>query len=139
MVACCFALRTACERVRADMSLQVEQVTSSRAPPIDRVHLGRYTLGDAALEREVLGLFLAQIPLTIESLRYAESDRDWQIAAHTLKGSGRAIGAWEIARLGQEAEKIGGIADREACAAVIGSIEDAASAIEDYVNASFPD
>jgi HPt (histidine-containing phosphotransfer) domain-containing protein len=121
------------------MSLQVEQLRPSLPAPIDRVHLGRYTLGDAALEREILGLFLSQIPLTIESLRYAETDRDWRVAAHTLKGSGRAIGAWEIARLGQEAEKIGGIADREACAAVIGSIEGAAAAIEDYFMASFPD
>jgi hypothetical protein len=36
--------------------------------PLDHAHLRRYTLGDAKLEREILGLFLAQIPLTIESL-----------------------------------------------------------------------
>jgi HPt (histidine-containing phosphotransfer) domain-containing protein len=125
----------------AEMSLQVDEICTSRpaAAPIDRVHLGRYTLGDSALEREILGLFLAQIPLTIVSMRYAASDREWQMAAHTLKGSGRAIGAWEIARLGQEAEKLGGIGDREACTAVIGSIEDAASEVEAYYSAAFPD
>jgi len=123
------------------MPLQFEQFeTPARgASPVDRAHLGRYTLGDTGLEREVLGLFLAQLPLTIESLQFAASDRDWQVAAHTLKGSGRAVGAWGIARLGLEAEKLGGIADREACRAVIGRIEEAAAEVESYFAAAFPD
>ncbi len=107
--------------------------------PVDRAHLARYTLGDSGLEREVLGLFLAQIPLTIESLQFATSDRDWQIAAHTLKGSARAIGAWGIAHLGLEAEKLGGIADREACTTIISRIEAAAAEVESYFAAAFPD
>jgi len=123
------------------MPLQFEQFETpgGAAAPVDRVHLGRYTLGDSGLEREVLGLFLAQIPLTIESLQFAASDRDWQVAAHTLKGSGRAVGAWGIARLGVEAEKLGGIADRAACRTIIGRIEEAAVEIETYFEATFPD
>ncbi|WP_457848625.1 hypothetical protein, partial [Staphylococcus aureus] len=41
------------------------------AEPIDRAHLNRYTLGSPTLEREILGLFLAQLPLSIEQLRFA--------------------------------------------------------------------
>src|SRR5689334_13235653 len=69
------------------------------ADPIDRAHLGRYTLGSLTLEREVLGLFLAQLPLSIEQLRFASTDREWHVAAHTIKGSARAVGAWHVARL----------------------------------------
>jgi HPt (histidine-containing phosphotransfer) domain-containing protein len=115
------------------------EMAGEAGAPVDRAHLGSYTLGDSRLEREVLGLFLAQIPLTIESLQFAASDRDWQMAAHTLKGSGRAVGAWDIARLGLEAEKLGGIADREACKTMIGRIEKAAAEVETYVAAAFPD
>jgi hypothetical protein len=123
------------------MPLQCEQIETpaSAGSPVDRAHLGRYTLGDMGLEREVLGLFLAQLPLTIESLQFAASDRDWQMAAHTLKGSGRAVGAWGIARLGLEAEKLGGIADREACRTIIGRIVEAAAEVESYFAAAFPD
>jgi len=123
------------------MPQQCEQLEKPRGAeaPVDRVHLGRYTLGDSGLEREVLGLFLAQIPLTIESLQFAQSDRDWQVAAHTLKGSARAVGAWNIAHLGLEAEKLGGIGDREACRSMIGRIEAAAAEVESYIAAAFPD
>ena len=72
--------------------------------PVDLNHLRRYTLGDKALEQEVLRLFLAQLPETIASLRSAATERDWKMAAHTLKGSSRAVGAWRIASLAQEAE-----------------------------------
>lgn len=74
--------------------------------PIDLAHLRRYTLGDKDLETEILGLFLAQLPETIASLRSASTEQDWKIAAHTLKGSSRAVGAWRIARLAQEAEAL---------------------------------
>lgn len=73
--------------------------------PVDLKHLRRYTLGDRALEHEVLELFLTQLPATIASLGAACNDRDWLMAAHTLKGSGRAVGAWRIARLAEQAER----------------------------------
>jgi HPt (histidine-containing phosphotransfer) domain-containing protein len=73
--------------------------------PIDLQHLRRYTMGDPKLEKEVLELFIAQLPLTIRALSEAGSDRDWQMAAHTLKGSGRAVGAWRVARLAEHAER----------------------------------
>jgi HPt (histidine-containing phosphotransfer) domain-containing protein len=111
---------------------------TSACAPVDRTHLGRYTLGDPALEREVLGLFLAQIPLTIESLQFAATDRDWMAAAHTLKGSGRAVGAWTIADLGKQAESLGGIADGLARRSLIARIEEAASEVESYFAEAYP-
>lgn len=122
-----------------DLSLEDIRAEPGFAPwPVDLVHLGRYTLGDAALEREILGLFLGQIPLTIEALKFAPTDKDWYQAAHTLKGSGRAVGAWRVARLAQQAEKLGGIADKAACEAIVARIEEAVAEAEAYVASVFP-
>lgn len=75
-------------------------------PPIDRAHLSRYTFGNAALEIEVLGLFAGQAPETLAWLRTAETAKAWRDAAHTLKGSARAVGAWRVAELAERAEAI---------------------------------
>lgn len=101
--------------------------------PLDLAHLRRYTLGDKALETEVLELFLAQLPETIASLRLAADERDWKIAAHTLKGSSRAVGAWRIAMLAQEAEQLTSGSEPTAWSEAILKLEDAASEARDFV------
>lgn len=103
------------------------------ASVLDHAHLSRYTLDDRGLETEILRLFLAQIPLTIESLKFASMDKDWVIAAHTLKGSARAVGVARLAELGLEAEQLGGISDRDACQCLIAKIEAAAQETETYI------
>jgi HPt (histidine-containing phosphotransfer) domain-containing protein len=107
------------------------------ADPIDRAHLSRYTLGSATLEREILGLFLAQLPLSIEQLRFAATDREWQIAAHTIKGSARAVGAWYIARLALEAEQTSGIADDEERDRTLAALEAAFEAVQVHVEDAY--
>lgn len=94
--------------------------------PIDRKHLARYTLGNTALEEEILGLFLEQLPKSIAALRSASTDRDWTMAAHTLKGSSRCVGAWRLARTGEQAERLGGVSNRRACLEAVLRIEAAA-------------
>ncbi len=95
--------------------------------PVDLSHLRRFTLGDRRLELEILGLFIEQAPLTIAALKRAGSDRDWTTAAHTLKGSARAVGAWRLAKLAETAESLGGTSDRAACDSVLRNLEEAAS------------
>ena len=75
--------------------------------PIDHVHLGRYTLGNRALEIEVLQLFAGQAPSTLADLAAAHDAKAWHIQAHTLKGSARAVGAWALATAAEEAERAG--------------------------------
>ena len=53
------------------------------------------TLGDARLEREVLGMFAGQAVRLIEAL--AALPADAAAIAHTLNGSARAIGAFQVA------------------------------------------
>ena len=76
------------------------------AEPVDLGHLARYTLGDAALEREVLELFCSQSMTYLERLRTASSDKEWGDIAHSLKGSARSVGAWRVARAAERAEAL---------------------------------
>lgn len=101
--------------------------------PVDLAHLRRYTLGDKALEAEVLELFLAQLPQTIAALRSAANEREWKIAAHTLKGSSRAVGAWRIATLAQEAEALAAITEPKVWSEAILRLEAAASEASSFV------
>jgi HPt (histidine-containing phosphotransfer) domain-containing protein len=76
----------------------------ANARPIDLAHLSRYTLGNRALQCEVLQLFIEQAPMTLGQLNSAETQKAWRDAAHTLKGSARAVGAWRVAHYAERAE-----------------------------------
>jgi HPt (histidine-containing phosphotransfer) domain-containing protein len=95
--------------------------------PVDIAHLRRYTFGDQALEREILSLFVMQLPETMGILRSADSQKDWKVATHTLKGSCRAVGAFRLGDIAQEAESLTFSAHSEACKDAIVRIEEAAS------------
>lgn len=101
--------------------------------PVDVQHLRRYTLGDQKLEREIFQLFMTQLPELIAALRTAQTERDWRMAAHTLKGAGRAIGAWRIARLGEGAEGLALGIDCEACETAVAEFNEAASEVRQYI------
>jgi HPt (histidine-containing phosphotransfer) domain-containing protein len=72
--------------------------------PIDLVHLSRMTLGDRALERDVLGLFDRQMGFLMERIETGES-RVAAAAAHTLKGSAQGIGAFALAKAAAQVEE----------------------------------
>jgi HPt (histidine-containing phosphotransfer) domain-containing protein len=71
---------------------------------IDERHLVGMTLGDARLEREVLELFLRQAASTLDHAG-APCPTSAAAAAHRLKGSARAIGAWRLARAAESFEQ----------------------------------
>jgi HPt (histidine-containing phosphotransfer) domain-containing protein len=96
--------------------------------PIDRAYLARFTLGNAALEREVLELFATQTPVYVAQLRAAITRREWKDASHALKGSASAIGARRLADLAAAAEVLDVEADRASGA---GRRETFASAVAD--------
>ena len=70
-------------------------VPTTEHHPIDLIHLRRMTLGDSALEREVLTMFLTQADRLLGELAALPSDT--VALAHTLKGSARAVGAFGVA------------------------------------------
>jgi HPt (histidine-containing phosphotransfer) domain-containing protein len=70
--------------------------------PIDIAHLRRTTLGDAGLEREVLAMFAGQAGRLIGAL--AALPAEAAELAHTLNGSARAIGAFQVAEAAEAFE-----------------------------------
>ena len=110
----------------------IAALRDTEAAPIDRAHLARYTLGDASLEREILELFLGHLPNTIRDLGLAATDKDWRMAAHALKGSARAVGAWRLSRAAEAAERVT-VADREAADAAIARIAEASVEVSTHV------
>ncbi|WP_146256016.1 Hpt domain-containing protein [Aestuariivirga litoralis] len=65
----------------------------------DRLGLEHNTMHDQRLAAEVLGLFLAQLPATLQLLDEAGTAAEWKFAAHTLKGSCAAVGAQKLHNL----------------------------------------
>ena len=77
---------------------------AGRAPLLDRFHLARQTVGDAALAADLLALFRDQ---TRDALaRLAETDPDgMRDLAHRLKGAARAVGAARVALAAEALEE----------------------------------
>jgi HPt (histidine-containing phosphotransfer) domain-containing protein len=73
-----------------------EGSAAPRARPVDLAHLAKQTLGDRALEQEVLKLFLHQAIAARDQLADADA-RERLRLAHNLKGSARGVGAFAIA------------------------------------------
>jgi len=96
--------------------------------PIDREHLARQTMGDAALARELLDMFAEQAVRLAGEIRAEADGRRRGDLAHTLKGSARALGAWEVA---SAAEAVESEAVPEAFARLASSVAEAVQAIRD--------
>jgi HPt (histidine-containing phosphotransfer) domain-containing protein len=113
---------------------QIDWIPSPSLVPdqtaIDMAHLRRMTLGERDLEREVLLLFAEQSRDLAERLAAAPADS--LALAHTLKGSGRAIGAFGVADAAQSLESAlraqAGIAD--ALRELAATVNEARSAID---------
>jgi HPt (histidine-containing phosphotransfer) domain-containing protein len=70
-------------------------VRPSKERPIDLVHLAHQTMGDKALETEVLQMFARQTRLLLQEIAVAEAVTVTALA-HRLKGSAKAIGAFKV-------------------------------------------
>lgn len=78
--------------------------SASYERPIDLVHLARQTLGDRGLEQEILSLYLKQARSLLAKIEETACLRDRCDFAHTLKGSSRAVGAWQVATAAEALE-----------------------------------
>jgi HPt (histidine-containing phosphotransfer) domain-containing protein len=98
--------------------------------PIDIAHLKRMTLGDAGLEQEVLAMFAGQAARLIDAL--AGLPPEAAALAHTLKGSARAIGAFQVADAAEALEAaLAGVGEpAEAMAELKQAIAQARTAID---------
>lgn len=98
--------------------------------PIDLDHLDRYVFGDAALLAEILGIFKEQASGLSERMSPAMAEDDWRLAAHTLKGAARGVGAWALGEAAERAEK----AAPNERAAALAVIVDLAARAADYAD-----
>jgi HPt (histidine-containing phosphotransfer) domain-containing protein len=134
------------------MPLHLERIEWMPSPPlapddgpIDNAHLDRMTLGDIALEHEVLAMFSAQAVGLIGRLAVLSSDgrssegrssdgrsSESLALAHTLKGSARAIGAFRVGDAAEvlEATLRNGDDSSEAMAGLKDTVAEARSAID---------
>ena len=75
--------------------------SAAAAGIIDVAHLMRMTFEEKALA--VLGLFDRQAEMLLARMQQA-SPRDLSVCAHTLAGSARGVGAWEVAAASLQVE-----------------------------------
>jgi HPt (histidine-containing phosphotransfer) domain-containing protein len=80
-----------------------EATAAAGTRPIDLMHLARQTLGDRAVEQDVLSMFAHQAAGVAERIG-AVGEAERLSLAHTLKGSARAIGAFAVADCAAEIE-----------------------------------
>ena len=86
-------------------SLPKPQGSNEPFPDVfDKAHLSHYTLGDVALEQEIISLFLVQLPTTVDLIRQAKTPAEWKLAAHTLKGAAAAVGAQRLRSIAADLE-----------------------------------
>lgn len=127
------------------IELSTDHVEHVVAPPlapieqtIDVTHLGRMTLGDASLEREVLQLFDRQAEILLGRIQQAVPSAA-AAHAHTLKGSSSSVGAWKVARAAEAIELLAASncpADFIAAVACLGAaVSEARAAIADLLRA----
>ncbi|MEQ9179152.1 MAG: Hpt domain-containing protein [Nitratireductor sp.] len=80
-----------------------ETCVASRRRPIDLVHLARQTMGDRALEQEVLSMFVQQAQSVRDQIGRSDAAQR-RVLAHGLKGSARGVGAFIVAELADALE-----------------------------------
>lgn len=104
-----------------------------RKSPLDREHLARYSCGNRALEAEVLELFAEHAPIYLGELRSAMTEKAWRQAAHTLKGSARAVGALRVADRAEWAEALLDNADPMVRARSLAGLEEAVEEARSHI------
>jgi HPt (histidine-containing phosphotransfer) domain-containing protein len=75
--------------ISADVSAHPK--TAKMLRPLDLAHLYRQTMGNRALEIEILDMFCKQVTSTV--------------TAYALKGTGRSVGAFLLADIAEQIEK----------------------------------
>jgi HPt (histidine-containing phosphotransfer) domain-containing protein len=92
---------------------QTQRLETAILPPVDvpmvfdRSHFESATMYDVVLQREILGLFFAQLEQVRERVNLGPiSESDAAFLAHTLRGAASAVGATELEKIGTKWEKL---------------------------------
>lgn len=109
---------------------------TTEGPPVDLDHLNRYTGGDRALNEQILRMFEEQCDSTFTKLEALAKEngagsKAWRELAHTLKGAARGVGAFALADVAQEAEKVS--ADEAAAMEVLHRLRNKSVAVQLFI------
>lgn len=104
-------------------------VSFRKKRPIDLSHLSSQTMGDRALEQEVLKLFVRQaVAARDEFSKATETERS--LILHNLKGASRSVGAVELADfLGEMETRAATASDVKRLSRLIGDVCDFVAAV----------
>jgi HPt (histidine-containing phosphotransfer) domain-containing protein len=86
-----------------DVSMDLASTDSTL---IDFDYLAQQSFSDRMLERDLLELFVRQCGALLPVIAGPNPVDERLFAAHTLKGSARAVGAWGLAMLVERAEAL---------------------------------
>lgn len=92
--------------IRSHAGDEVDSCFDPKRRPVDLTHLARYTMGNSAIEQEVLDLFRRQTRLYFDKLSNAATADSWRDAARVLMASAQSIGAWQLLRAAETAERV---------------------------------
>ena len=103
---------------------------------LDLEHFRDFTAGDESLEREVLGMFMGNVPEYIGSLLDIDENK-WPGQAHLIKGAARAIGAWNLAVQAERLEHMENIpaAGSQSRQHLVADLSDRLAAVEEWIEA----
>lgn len=96
---------------------------------LDLTYLRSMTLGEPALEAEILGLFTAQAQAFVATIA-ADAAAATPMALHAIKGAARGVGAGQVSRMAEAAERATQPAKRDAAVAgLVAALDQAQAAI----------
>lgn len=101
-------------------------------PVVDLAHLAQYTAGDKSIERELAGLFTTSSDRYLQTMLDTLDAGEWRVAAHSLKGAAKGIGAGEVARLAEHAEGLDVPADDQIRQKIVMDLREATGAVARY-------
>lgn len=113
---------------------------SAQACPVDLKHLAQYTGGNAAIDAEVLQLFVdqsAKLLRELESVIQTHDLKAWKLITHSLKGAARGIGAFSLADVAAEAEPLDPSENIEAAMAAVSALQAKADMVRLFVRDHF--
>jgi len=101
-------------------------------PVVDLAHLAQYTAGDKSIERELAGLFNTSSDRYLQTMLDTRDAGEWRVAAHSLKGAAKGIGAGEVARLAEYAEGLDVPTDEQIRQKIVMDLREATGAVARY-------
>ncbi|MBX9926166.1 MAG: hypothetical protein K2Y05_07390 [Hyphomicrobiaceae bacterium] len=116
--------------VRADPKTAVPKASVGETRAVfNAAFFKTFTLGAAALEAEIIGLFLAELPLLKMAIHASIESDTWHGAVHRLRGAALGIGAERLADAAKAAENLAADDDADRLRA-LADMTDEMSALE---------